>query len=203
MATSYKERAGIIIHSSSAAAALLAGTVATVPVFGPLGIIFGLDTPAITGISVGMVVALGKLFGRKYTTSAVVVSVTQLTGFVFGVSLMRGVIGIVPAVGSFINAGLIFTVTEIVGWTTFLVFEDGKDITNLDQKGLRAYILKGKKRAEQEKRKRKNLMSSLPPHVRLHYDHLTRKLTSEKLEESERLAILEEIETLISPYYTV
>jgi uncharacterized protein (DUF697 family) len=200
MAVSYKERAGIIIHSCSAASALWAGTIATIPVFGPVGIIFGLDTPALTAIAIGMVVALGRLFGRDYTRGTVMVTVTQLVGFVFGVSLLRGLIGVVPVVGSFINAGTIFMVTEIVGWTTFLIFEDGKDITRLDERGLRSYIFRGKKRAQEERDRQKSLFNGIPPHVRLQYEHLTRKLASDKTSDEERLAALEQIEKLVAPY---
>lgn len=200
MATNYKERAGVIIHSSAAASGLIAGTLATVPVFGPLGIIFGLDTPAISAISVGMVVALSKMFGRSYTRSAVAASVTQMMGFVFGVSLMRGVVGIAPVVGSAINAGYIFTVTEILGWTTFLIFEEGKDITRLSEKSLRSYVMKGRKKADQERSKRKKLFANLPPHVRVQYDHLTKKLADETISDDERQALMQEIEHLITPY---
>jgi uncharacterized protein (DUF697 family) len=200
MATQLKERAGVIIHSCSAASALLVGTVATVPVFGPLGIIFGLDYPALTAISIGMVVSLGKLFGRNYTTGAVMAAVTQLTGFVFGVSLMRGVVGIVPVVGAAINAGLVFTVTEILGWTTFLIFEEGRDITKMNKSKLKSYVKKGKKRAEQERLTREALFAKLPPHVKAQYDYLTKKLANEKATDQERQVILNEIDQLLAPY---
>lgn len=200
VATSYKERAGIIIHSCAAASALWAGSVATVPVFGPLGIIFGVDYPALIAITVGMMIALGKMFGHNYTRGAVIGTATQLLGFVFGMSLLRGVIGIVPVVGAAINAGLVFTVTEILGWTTYLIFEEGKDITKLGKRHLKSYVIKGRKRAEAERTRRENLLEQFPPHIKSQYDYLTKKLANEKTSDSERQAILQEIERLIDPY---
>lgn len=168
--------------------------------FGPLGIIFGLDSPVITAISVGMVISLAKMFGRDYATGAILVTVTQLIGFILGVSLIRGIIGIIPVMGGAINAGMIFTVTEVVGWTTFLILEEGKDITKVDKKSFRDYIFRGKKRADEERQKRIGFLATLPPHIRLQYDHLIGKLASPKTSDVERHATLQEIERLIEPY---
>jgi len=61
-------KVNVNIHSLAATSAV-AGVWASIPVVGPLRIVFGLDTFFLTPLTVGMVIYIGKLFGHSYKFS--------------------------------------------------------------------------------------------------------------------------------------
>lgn len=143
MATEHQKRsAHIIIHSCAAASATAAAAWSAVPIVGPFSVTVGADTPVLASLTAGMVVALGKLFGKTYTTGAVMGVVSNLIGLVFGVNIARGILSVIPGIGSAANAATTATLQEAVGWAFFYIFDDGKDPTTMTAQEIYKYVKK-------------------------------------------------------------
>jgi uncharacterized protein (DUF697 family) len=185
----------LIIHSCATAAAFTAGAASMLPVIGPMAT----GTVVLTGLTVGMVAAIGNKFGQTFETGAVVGLVGQILGMTFGTSLLQTALSLIPGVGAVSNATITFGVTEAIGWGAYLIFRDGKDVTQLNPAEFKDYMEQGKSYANTAKGQFQWL-EELPPHIKAQYDYLTNKLTKADLSDTDRQAVLKEIEALIMPY---
>ena len=71
---------------------------------------------------------MGKLFGRKLERTVVTTIFGQILAATSGTILAKALLGWIPVLGNFVNAGVAFGVTEAIGWAAYLALEDGGDI---------------------------------------------------------------------------
>jgi uncharacterized protein (DUF697 family) len=184
------ERAAIIIHGSAVASAIAAGAFAQ-------GAWFGADTFLLTPITVWMIISIGLLFGKKYEESALWSVFGVALGAAAGVGLAKALLGLFPGLGNIANAGITFSLTEAIGWGSYKVFEDGKDITKLTKEEWQEYIKLGK---NLEKPDVENWLKKMPPHARAEYEALAKRLGNRDITSSERDSIMHKMDELIAPY---
>jgi uncharacterized protein (DUF697 family) len=191
-----KTSAHIIIHSSALAAATWSGASAILP-----GVVVVTDTAGGTIIAVAMTYALGNLFNRKLLESSVMAFFSWVIGREMGMIVLKGVFSFIPLFGSFTNATISFSLTEAIGWSLFLIFDEGKDLALLSKEEVASFLQRGKSYADQVKKSGEYAwLDNLPPHIKAQYDYLTKKLGDRNLSNEERQATLREIEELIAPY---
>jgi hypothetical protein len=166
-----KTSAHIIIHSSAIAAATWSGASAILP-----GVSVVTDTAGGTIIAVAMTYALGMI-------------------------VLKGFFSFIPVFGSLTNATISFGLTEAIGWSLFLIFDEGKDLGALSKEEIASFLQRGKTFADQVKKSGEFAwIDELPPHIKAQYDYLTKRLGDKNLSPEERQATLKEIEDLIAPY---
>lgn len=106
-----------IIHKAATSAAIASGAMAQ-------GSIVSLDTPVLVTIHIGMVVAIGAVFGKKVSHANAIALLGAATGVGIGVAGVKSVMGIVPIAGNLANATVSFAYTEALGWFCFKYFKD-------------------------------------------------------------------------------
>lgn len=111
-----KQRANKIIHGAAASSASTSAALAQ-------GATLGADTPIITAIAVGMVIALGELFGKSLEKSTAIAILGQTAGASIGVAGAKAVLGWFPGIGNIANATISFTYLEALGWSIYKYFE--------------------------------------------------------------------------------
>ncbi len=191
-----KTSAHIIIHSSALAAATWSGVSAALPGVGVVT-----DTAGGTVITVAMAYALGNIFNRKIDESSIMAFVSVVIGRGLGMIVLKGVFSFIPLFGSLTNATISFGLTEAIGWSLFLIFDEGKDLGTLSKEEIAAFLQRGKSYADQVKKSGEFAwIDELPPHIKAQYDYLTKRLSDRNLSHEERQATLKEIEDLIAPY---
>jgi uncharacterized protein (DUF697 family) len=191
-----KTSAHIVIHSSAIAAATWSGASAILP-----GVSVITDTAGGTIIAVAMTYALGNLFNRKLVESSIMAFFSWVIGREMGMIVLKGVFSFVPIFGSLTNATISFGLTEAIGWSLFLIFDEGKDLGTLSKEEIASFLQRGKSFADQVKKSGEFAwIDELPPHIKAQYDYLTKKLGDKNLSPEERQATLKEIEDLIAPY---
>lgn len=193
-------KANIIIHSCAITSAVAAGAWASIPIIGPFGIIVGLDTLFLTPLTIGMVIYIGKLFGHSYKYSSLMASVGQIIGMVLGIQIARGLLSLVPILGTGINATVAFGLQETIGWGAFLLLDKGGDIKDLMEfiKGNKNVIKNKVKEEKKNAEKIKQKINTLPPADKLRYDSLTdqinkliKKLSDKNITDNEKDSIQE------------
>ncbi|KWT90912.1 hypothetical protein [Candidatus Magnetominusculus xianensis] len=110
-----EKRAKMIIHGASVASAATAGALAQ-------GATLGLDTPFLTVITVGMVIALGELFDQKTNKSTALAILGQAAGAGVGVAGAKALLGWFPGIGNLANAIITTIYTEGLGWWVYKYF---------------------------------------------------------------------------------
>ena len=189
-------RANIIIHGFAAAAAATSALTATVPFLGPL---MG-DTIGLTAITIAMTMSLASLFDRKFEEGALWSFAAVILGMIFGTTLLRGFISLVPGAGSLANATITFTLHEGIGWALFLIFERGGDPTKMSRAELKVAIKEGKIKAKQEKEAYEQALNKLPPEARLEVEQLQKKMAEKNISPNEKQAISDRIISIFEQY---
>lgn len=103
-----------IIHSASAAAAVVGGGLAQLPMS---------DNLILTPIQLTMAVSLGKVFGISLDQSSAKAAVASAIAATVGRTASQVLVGWIPGVGNIINATTAATVTEAIGWIMAKEFE--------------------------------------------------------------------------------
>lgn len=114
-----KDKAHAIIHGATAAAAAASGAMAQ-------GAAFGADTVVLQGIHVGMVAALGELFGQSVTKQAAMAFLGTYAGAGVGIYGAKALLGLFPGIGNAANATISGGYTEALGWWCFKYFDEKK-----------------------------------------------------------------------------
>ena len=96
-----------IIHAAATSAAAVSGFSAQIPCA---------DNLVLSGIEVGMVVALGGVFGRHITRSMAESLVAAQVGTLGGRCLSQLLVGWIPGIGNVTNAVTAAGVVESLGW---------------------------------------------------------------------------------------
>ena len=111
-----KKKARRIIHGAAASAAASSGAFAQ-------GAAFGADTVVMTTIHVGMVAALGELFGQSLDKQATVAFLGTFATSSVGVFTAKAILGLFPGLGNMANAAISGSYTEALGWSCFEFFD--------------------------------------------------------------------------------
>lgn len=101
-------KAGLVIHGAAAAAAVVGGGLAQIPVAGAF---------VITPIQISMVIALGSLHGKTLDKSGALGVLAAAYGPYVGRTVSQVLTGWIPGVGNVINAATAFVITESIGWS--------------------------------------------------------------------------------------
>ncbi|MFN9548359.1 MAG: hypothetical protein ACK6AD_15055 [Cyanobacteriota bacterium] len=118
MATkSQEDKAKIVIHTATVAAATASAALAQ-------GALFGADTPVLTAIHIGMVHSLGEIFGQDINKQAAIALLGVAAGAGIGLAGARAVLGLIPWLGNAANAAISAGYTETLGWWCFGYFDD-------------------------------------------------------------------------------
>ncbi|GGA43996.1 caspase family protein [Okeania sp. KiyG1] len=109
-----------IIHTASVSAAAASGALAQ-------GAAFGLDTPVLITIHIGMVIQLGEVFGRKLNKNTAAALLGSSVGVGIGAFGVKAILGFIPFAGNLVNATVSFGYTELLGWTFVKLFKNDED----------------------------------------------------------------------------
>lgn len=189
MALERKTKAGIIIHGFAVSAATVAGGFGFIPILGP---VVG-DTTALTAITIAMTYSLAALFEKKLETGLMFSYGAVVVGAVFGTSLLKAGVSLIPFFGSGINATITFALHEAIGWGLYLIFEAGGDPTTMSREEFVSYLDKGKIIAKEVSENYNKLLESLPKEARLEIEQLQKQMTDKNLSEEKRSEIAKKI----------
>lgn len=107
MTKSEKSKCHKIIHTAAAAASGVAGGMAQLPCA---------DNAALVPIEVGMIIALGKVFGISMTESAARSTILTTGATIAGRTISQILLGWIPGIGNAVNAATAAGVVETLGW---------------------------------------------------------------------------------------
>ena len=196
MAVDNKKLTGIMIHGFAVAHAGTAFALAQTVVG---------DTAALTGLTIAMIVSISMVNGANWSISKGFAFLGVYAGTYFGTMGAVTLIKWIPGLGNVANAAVSFTLTEVMGWATYLIIKQSSDPKNIDPKSLSKEeikkimeIAKGMQKAETEEMKR--LYDSMEPEEKAEFGSIMKQLKNRELPEETRKYLIGRIETISSKY---
>jgi len=116
-----RSQAKLIIHAAAAASA---GTSAVLSKKSLLGAFLKADTPVLTAIAIGMVVALGKIFDQDTNSATAVTLLSKYIRSGAEIAGAKSLVGWIPFIGNAANATITFGFMEALGWKIYSHFDE-------------------------------------------------------------------------------
>lgn len=186
-----KKLTGFIIHgfavAHAAAAALLSQTLVG-------------DEAVLTALTISMIVCIARANNKSWGAGDALSVIGVLAGWYLGT---RGAIFLVkwiPAVGNAANAITTFGVTELLGWTTYILVKENKNPKNLTP----AEKEQIKKRAEELKKtehdESKRLYENMSSQDKEEYDEIMKQLRNKDLPDDTIQYLTKRLENIAKKY---
>jgi uncharacterized protein (DUF697 family) len=160
------------------------------------GVMFG-DDAAVTALTAGMILGLGKVHNKNYSMNKVLGWLVPNVGLFLGSRLAAMTVKWIPVIGGAANATISFTTTQVIGWTVYLIFKDNKDLDQVGSKELHIY----KRRAQNMKKPDvEQWFKNMPKEKVSEYKSMVEKLGQDGLSQKEQDEILHNMQELVAPY---
>jgi uncharacterized protein (DUF697 family) len=157
------------------------------------------DAPVLTITTIVMILRLAKLHDISLESGAATALAGVLFGSAAGGYLAAKLVSWIPIFGNALNAGVTFSLTEVIGWMAVNIFESGiTDYSNISEETLE----KLKTKAEQDRKSMdiNSKIKELPIEAQEKYHDLESRLKDKNLNEEEGAKITNEMIELLKKY---
>lgn len=182
---------GFIIHgfacAHAAAAALLAQTI--------IG-----DEFVLTTLTVSMIVSIARINGKSWGIGDALSVVGTLAGWYLGTRGAMFLIKWIPGLGNGANAITTFGVTELLGWTAYLLVKENKkpeDLSDSEKANLKS---RAKKLKESESEESKRLYEKMNYQDKNEFDNIMKQLKHKNLPEDTINYLTSRLEEIAKKY---
>lgn len=185
----------VIIHSFATAHAITAASLAQTMVG---------DEAALTALTVGMIIALSKLYNAPMSWGSALSFFGVFAGFYLGTRGATCLVKWIPAIGNTANAlSTIFT-TEIIGWATVYLLSRGRDLTTVSKDEADEIIREGKelrkKNAAEKKRINDIINKRMTSGEKALYHSIMDQLKEKDLSDQQRDELVRKLDELFKKY---
>lgn len=185
----------VIIHSFATAHAIAAASLAQTMVG---------DEATLTALTIGMIIALSKLYNAPMSWGGALTFFSVFAGFYLGTRGATCLIKWVPGIGNTANAlSTIFT-TEIIGWATVYLLSRGRDLTTVSKDEADEIIREGKelrKKNEAEKKRINDIINKrMTSGEKALYHSIMDKLKEKNLSDQQRDELVKKLDELFKKY---
>ncbi len=115
MTSEQRSKCHTIIHTASVSCGGVGAGLAQVPLS---------DTTIITPIQIGMIIAIGNVFGKTIPESLAKGFLAKFLGQMLGKGVANVLVGWIPGIGNAINASVAAGLTETIGWAAAKMFDE-------------------------------------------------------------------------------
>ena len=98
------------------------------------------------------------------------------------------------------NCYITFSLHEAIGWGLYLIFDEGKDPTQMSKSEFENYLKQGKEKACEEKDRYNRMLNKLTPVDYAEVERLQKKLGDKNLSNNQRGDIMTQIEQIFARY---
>lgn len=157
------------------------------------------DEVALTSLTVGMVISISRVNGQDWGVSEGLALIGTMAGYYLGSRGLVFLVKWIPGIGNAANAATTFAVTELLGWTTYLLVKRGKnprDISKEEAANL-------KEEATELRKKMKHMearLDAMSSDDKKNYKSIINKLKKKSITEERREELLAELSSLLENY---
>lgn len=161
-----------IIHgfavTHAAAAALLAQTMVG-------------DEATLTALTVAMILSIARANKKSWDIGDALSVIGVLAGSYLGTRGALFLVKWIPGIGNAANAVTTFSVTELIGWTTYLLVQDGKKPTTLSKEEKKSLKKEAMNLRDAEREEGKRLFEKMSLEDKEEYDSIMKQLRTPDL----------------------
>ncbi len=159
--------------------------------------------PILTPMTISMLCVIGGMCGINGSVMKFAAKfASNFVGFLLGVSIAEFIIGLIPGAGNLANAIATGIVTELLGWSCFIVITGG--FTGNFGFWDKLSLLKkswGKWRENEDFRSKiKKAEEAMPEDLRARYNSLMKTISNDRIPQSQRDNAIHEAEEILKPY---
>lgn len=191
-----KKMTGILIHGFAAAHAATALILAQT--------VIG-DEAALTALTVTMIMAVAKINGADWDSGTALAFLGVFIGSYAGMRGAAFLVKWIPGLGNCINAIVTAATTEVLGWATYVFVQKCKkspelvfDPSKITREEMNEIWEEARNLRKEERQASKQLYNSIPKKDKDRYDSIMERLRSNKISETERKELIEELEPLLT-----
>jgi len=186
-----KRLTGFIIHgfavTHAATAALLSQTMVG-------------DEAALTALTIAMIICIARINKRSWDVGDALSILGVLAGWYLGTRGALLLIKWMPVLGNTVNAVTTFGVTELIGWTTFLLVKENKKPQNLTASEKKSIRSDARKLREEESEESKRLFERMESADKKEYTEIMRQLKKKDLPEDTIVYLSNRLSSIASKY---
>lgn len=158
--------------------------------------------PFLTPMTISMVVIIADLCGKGANTKSALKVMAQFLGFILGCSIAEFIVGLFPFAGNFANCIATGIVTEILGFTTYIVLRDdiSEKLSFWQKISLLRLALRMKKSNQEFLNQLKRARKSMTTEIRAKYDACMKIITNKDAAVSQRQEAIHTANELLKPY---
>lgn len=166
----------------------------------------GISGPAAGAIlapmTMGMVLCIGLQCNASFNTRSAIAVMADFVGLILGVSIAEFILGLLPGIGNLANAIATGAVTELLGWTTYLVLKEDLQQGSFNKVKVLKKAWKLKKEADTLNNALKETRNKMNTADREKYDALMKIITNKDVTKSEQDSAIFEAEAILKKYGT-
>lgn len=160
--------------------------------------------PALTPMTSIMVFAIGTQCDAEFNVKKALKVISTFVGLILGTSIAETLIGLFPIIGNLANAAATGFVTELLGWSTYVILRD-----RLEEKGRisgfdKIMILRAAKKTSESNakflEKLKAVRERMDEEERAEYDRLMKIVAGKSSTDEERVNAIYSADAILKKY---
>lgn len=159
--------------------------------------------PILTPMTISMLCIIGGMCGINGNVMKFAAKfASNFVGFILGVSIAEFILGWFPGIGSIANAIATGIVTELLGWSCFIVLTGGftENFGLWDKLSLLKQAFGKWSENKDFRNKIKKAEEAMPEDIRTRYKSLMETISDDKIPQSQRDNAIHEAEEILKPY---
>ncbi len=158
------------------------------------------DELALSALTVTMIISISRVNGASWGVGDGLSMVGLMAGFYLGTRGAMMLVKWIPGIGNLANAITTAGVTEILGWSTYLLVREGKTPSELSEDEVKNLRQSAENLKKEMGSKMKEIVARMSHEDKSRFDKLIDELKNRDISEERRKSIDSDIEELISKY---
>lgn len=158
---------------------------------------------ALTPMTTAMIFSIGLQCSINFSIASALKIAANLAGLIAGTAIAEFIIGLIPGLGNIANACATGIVTQILGWSAFIMLRDNIDGGNLsfwDKINLIRAAWKLRNKNEEFRKKLESARNRMNSSERSRYDRYMKILTNKESDYLQRRDAQIQVEEILKPY---
>ncbi len=186
-----KRLTGFIIHGFAVAHAVAAAALSQTLVG---------DEVVLTGLTVAMILCIARANNKSWGAGDALAVIGTLAGYYLGTRGAMFLVKWIPGIGNAANAVTTFGVTELLGWSAYLLVRDDKKPDELTESEKASLKSRAQSLQKEEKEISKKLYESMSAEDKGEFESIMKQLKNKDLPESTIQYLTERLEKIAKKY---
>ncbi|AHF94854.1 hypothetical protein OPIT5_28485 [Opitutaceae bacterium TAV5] len=157
------------------------------------------DEAALTALTITMIIVISRVNGKEWGVGEGLALIGTMAGYYLGTRGLVFLVKWIPGIGNAANAIATFGVTELLGWTTYLLVRKGRNPKNVSKAEAKALSREARELRQRMKAMEERL-EKMSSSDKTEYKRIITTLRDRDISETRRAELIDELERLLARY---